>query len=51
MLLECKSCGAVLSKFDDFSYGCPNCESRFIGVYEGIIGMYVRTPPQKESRR
>lgn len=42
ILLECKSCGILLTTFDDFSYGCLNCESKFIGLYNGIIGMYVR---------
>jgi len=41
-LRECKSCGRLIYPSDDLSYGCPNCESRLIGEYRGIIGMYMR---------
>ena len=42
MLLQCKSCGTITSGFDDLSFGCPSCGSRFIDKYEGIIGMFER---------
>ena len=42
MLFQCRSCGMLIFEFDDLSFGCPNCESRFIRKYEGIIGMYVK---------
>lgn len=35
---ECKSCGIIITNYDDFSYGCPNCESKRLGRYTGIIG-------------
>ena len=50
MLLECKSCGTLIFEFDCLPYGCPNCESRFIGEYEGIIGMYLEIQLQKEHK-
>lgn len=40
--MECKSCGRRIYPDDDLSYGCPNCESRNIGKYTGIIGEYTR---------
>jgi predicted RNA-binding Zn-ribbon protein involved in translation (DUF1610 family) len=40
ILKECKSCGYIIYPHDDLKYGCPNCESRFIKKYKGIIGEY-----------
>ncbi len=37
-MFECKSCGRLIFPGDDLSFGCPNCESRIIGKYHGIIG-------------
>ena len=39
---ECKSCGYLIFPCDYLGYGCPNCESKRIGKYKGIIGMYVK---------
>jgi RNA polymerase subunit RPABC4/transcription elongation factor Spt4 len=45
-LKECKSCSYMIYLCDDLSYGCPNCESPFIGKYTGIIGEYTRRNSQ-----
>lgn len=42
-LYECKECGRLIIIGVDFlGYGCPNCESKCIGKYNGIIGMYTK---------
>ena len=51
MLLECKVCGCLIFEFDYLPFGCPICESRFIGKYHGIIGMYVKTQPEEVQDR
>ena len=41
-LFECKNCGKLILPWDNLTYGCPNCESKNIGEYNGVIGQYSR---------
>ena len=50
-LRECKSCGFIIYPSDDLSYGCPNCESRHIGKYNGIIGENIRKSQLTDSKK
>lgn len=41
-LYECEACWRLILPSDYLGYGCPNCESRHIRKYNGIIGQYTR---------